>query len=194
MTTSIKFNSGINLVCFNSTESFSKLLSSYLSKINTISSLDNNLINTSIVLSIGGINTLIGPLSECEFFKGYSINCNDSFTLSFNKNYVNEAKIKLVNGKSIIGISNLPDTSINNIFNNSKISTVSRLKNGIIDTSIYISGLGMIGPLNLLNNHEAYVVSTNDSITIDLYKDSTINMSINYVKRYSKLLINNVFA
>ena len=72
MTTSIKFNSGINLVCFNSTESFSKLLSSYLSKINTISSLDNNLINTSIVLSIGGYpidhaNTLLINNFEYRF-------------------------------------------------------------------------------------------------------------------------------
>jgi len=182
MTTSIKFNSGINLVCFNSQQSFSKLLSSYLSKINSISAINNNIIKTTIVLSIAGTNSLIGSVTECEFNKGYNVSCSDSFTLSFNKNYVNEAQIKLINGNNLIGISNLPDTSINNLFNNSKISSVSRFKNGSINSSVYISGLGMVGTLQNLNNHEGYMVSTNDSITIDLYKDSTINMSINYVK------------
>ena len=79
MTTSIQFKSGINFVCFNNTDTFSKIFGTSISKVNSISKIKNNNIFTSIIIS----NLLIGQLTVCEFFTGYNVTCNDSFTLSF---------------------------------------------------------------------------------------------------------------
>ena len=103
---SINLYEGINLVCFNKEDTISKTLDSIKEKVTTISSLKNNIINSSIYMNIGNQRMLIGGLQNFEYNLAYYITCNDSATLTYSKSYIADGNIRLYTGNNLIGFSN----------------------------------------------------------------------------------------
>ena len=178
---SINLNQGINLVCFNKSDTISKTLDSIKSKVNTISSLKNNIINSSIYMNINGIRTLIGNLQNFEYYQAYYLNCNDSAVLTYQKNYNPNGNIKLQQGTNLIGFNNSEGKNINEILNYPEINTISSLENNKINASINLTS-GFIGNITSIKSNLGYILNTTDSLTIDIYQNELVNMSVKYTK------------
>ena len=177
----INLNQGINLVCFNKSDTISKTLDSIKSKVNTISSLNNNIINSSIYMNINGIRTLIGNLQNFEYYQAYYLNCNDSAVLTYQKNYNPNGNIKLEQGTNLIGFNNSEGKNINEILNYPEINTISSLENNKINASINLTS-GFIGNITSIKSNLGYILNTTDSLTIDIYQNELVNMSVKYTK------------
>lgn len=181
---SINLYEGINLVCFNKEDTIAKTLDPIKEKVTTISSLKNNIINSSIYMNIGNQRMLIGGLQNFEYNLAYYITCNDSATLTYSKSYIADGNIKLYTGNNLIGFSNTKDISINKVLNYSEINTVSSLENNTINASININN-NYIGSITKLKENLGYIINTTDSVTIDIYKNDLVNMSVKYDKIHS---------
>jgi hypothetical protein len=177
----INFSQGINLVCFNKNDTFIKILDLVKYKISTISSLYNNEIKSSVFINIGPNRLLIGDLQNINFNFAYYITCIEAFTISYAKSYITNGKISLLAGNNLIGFSNTKDISINKVLNYPPISAISSLNGNIIDASININS-NFIGNITKLEENKGYIISSTDSITIDIYKNDKVEMSVQYIK------------
>jgi carboxypeptidase D len=175
----INFKQGINLVCLNKNDSFTKILDSINSKITTISSLKNNEIKSSVYIDIGGVRTLIGNLQQADFNSAYYITCNDSITLSYAKTYLPKINLKLDAGNNLIGFSNSENIDVEKVINYPEINTISCLEGNTINASININA-NFIGDIKSIKQNKGYIINTTDSITIDIYKYDNINLSVQY--------------
>jgi hypothetical protein len=177
----INFNQGINLVCFNKNDTFIKILDSVKYKISTISSLHNNEIKSSVFINIGANRLLIGDLQNINFNYAYYVTCTEAFTISYTKSYVTSAKIQLYQGNNLLGFSNTKNIDINKVLDYPVINTISSLNGNIINASININS-NFIGDISILEENIGYIINSSDSVTIDIYKNDKVNMSVQYIK------------
>ena len=185
----ITLNQGINLVCFNKNDTFTKILDPIKSKINTISSLKNNLIKSSVYLDIAGERTLIGNLQQIDYNCAYYITCNDSTTLSYSKTYLPKIELKLQAGNNLVGFDNSENIDVEKVINYPQINTISTLDGNIINASININAQ-FIGNIKSIKQNKGYIINTTDSITIDIYKYDNVNMSVQYTNTHDSVTLN----